>query len=225
MSIFLIGGSKGGVGKSAVSGAVIDTLIQHERPVFLVEADTSNPDVAKTYGDMVETISINLDHKDGWMELMTAIHAKPKAVSVVINTPARNNEGIKLFGDFLTTSLPELKRDLVTLWVINRQRDSLELLKKYRSTITAGEIHVVRNNYFGTSDKFQLFNDSELKKEIEASGGSTIDFPDLADRVADIMNNKRMAISKASVELDFGEKIELLRWRSEVSKVLWGVMK
>ena len=51
--IFWIGGSKGGVGKSAVSMALLDYL--GESCPLLVETDTANPDVAKAYGNAVRT--------------------------------------------------------------------------------------------------------------------------------------------------------------------------
>ena len=39
-------------------------------------------------------------------------------------------------GTTLESSLGDLKRKLVTLWIINRQRDSIELLKSYSEAIT-----------------------------------------------------------------------------------------
>ena len=44
-SIFYVGGSKGGVGKSKLAFALIDYLLDEEKQVVLLETDTSNPDV------------------------------------------------------------------------------------------------------------------------------------------------------------------------------------
>ncbi|MBQ5158889.1 protein mobD, partial [Citrobacter freundii] len=44
-SIYLIGGSKGGVGKSLVTMATVDYLQERGESVLLIESDTSNPDV------------------------------------------------------------------------------------------------------------------------------------------------------------------------------------
>lgn len=44
--IYFIGGDKGGVGKSFASIALIDYLLGKKQRVFLVESDTSNPDVS-----------------------------------------------------------------------------------------------------------------------------------------------------------------------------------
>ena len=48
-SMFYIGGSKGGVGKSKVSFALIDYLISNGHKVLLLESDTANPDVYKAH--------------------------------------------------------------------------------------------------------------------------------------------------------------------------------
>jgi MinD-like ATPase involved in chromosome partitioning or flagellar assembly len=52
-TIFLVGGGKGGVGKSLMSIALLDFLQASGQRPFLVETDTSVPDVFKTYGEAV----------------------------------------------------------------------------------------------------------------------------------------------------------------------------
>jgi hypothetical protein len=116
-------------------------------------------------------------------------------------------------GTNLDLALPELKRQLVVFWVINTQRDSIELLKDFRASVTAGIVHVVRNLFFGSPSSFGLFEQSKIKKEIESAGGRTLNFPDLAKRVADDLYTKRLSITRAAAELPIGNRVELLRWR------------
>lgn len=76
---------------------------------------------------------------------------KTRGVPVVVNTAARNSTGVARYGQTLKSTWVELGRTMVTLWVINRQRDSLELLADYLDAMPAGadhQVHVVRN---GTS--------------------------------------------------------------------------
>lgn len=222
-NIYLIGGSKGGVGKSMVTMALVDLLVSMGENVLLIESDTGNPDVWKTYKEEVETELIDLDQVDGWIELVNLCESKPDAI-VVINTAARNNLGVSAYGETLNSTLAELKRKLVTLWVINRQRDSLELLKGYMDAIPNAAVHVVRNGHAGEEKKFELYNTSKLRKDVEERGGKSVTFPDLADRVSDDLYSKRLSIAKASKELPIGNRAELLRWRGEVKKVLEGVL-
>ena len=218
-SIYLIGGSKGGVGKSLVTMATVDYLQERGESVLLIESDTSNPDVWKAYKESTETELINLDEADGWIQLVNLCDSKPDSV-VVINTAARNNKGVSTYGETLNSTLAELKRKLVTLWVINRQRDSLELLKEYMDAIPNSAVHVVRNGHFGEEKKFELYNGSKLRTAVEERGGKSVTFPDLADRVSDDIYSKRMSIAIALKELPIGNRAELTRWRNEVKKVL-----
>ena len=221
--IVLIGGSKGGVGKSMVSMAIIDYLQEQGESVLLIESDTSNPDVWKGYGECVETQLLNLDEADGWIQLVNLCDSKPDSV-VVINTAARNNQGVSAYGATLNSTLAELKRALVTLWVINRQRDSLELLKEYMDAIPDSRVHVVRNGYFGEEKKFELYNGSKIRTAVESRGGLSLNFPDLADRVSDDIYSKRLSIAKALKELPIGNRAELARWKTEVKKTLEAVI-
>lgn len=218
-NIYLVGGSKGGVGKSLVTMALLDHLQIAGEPVLLIESDTSNPDVWKGCKDSIQTELINLDEADGWIQLVNICDAHPDS-TVVINTAARNNRGVSTYGVTLASTLVELKRKLVTFWVINRQRDSLELLKEYMDAIPDSEVHVVRNGYFGEEKKFELYNSSKIRAAVENRDGKSVTFPDLADRVSDDIYSKRLSIAAASEQLPIGNRAELSRWRNEVKKVM-----
>ena len=217
--IYLIGGSKGGVGKSMVTMATVDYLQQQGETVLLVESDTGNPDVWKAYRETTEAELVDLDGADGWIQLVNLCDSRPESV-VVVNSAARNNQGVSAYGETLNGTLAELKRTLITLWVINRQRDSLELLKEYMDAIPNAVIHVFRNGYFGEEKKFELYNGSKLRTAIEERGGKSVTFPDLADRVSDDLYSKRISIAAALKEFPIGNRAELSRWRTEVRKVL-----
>lgn len=217
--IVFVSGSKGGVGKSITSMAVLDYLIAEHRYLRLVEADTTNPDVWKSYGRTVESEVVNLDEVDGWIHLVNLCDANPFKV-MVVNTPARNNDAVREHGGILLDALKELGRDLITLWVINRQRDSLELLNGYLETMPGGVAHVVRNGYFGELTKFELYQQSSLPETIQQQGGKSLFLPDLADRVTDELYSRRITLSEAAQQLRLGDRIELQRWRASVREML-----
>lgn len=221
--IILIGGGKGGVGKSLLSMAVLDFLNCTDCAPFLVETDTSVPDVYKTYQDETGGELLNLDEREGWIELVNLIESRPDS-TFVINTGARNQTGISSFGKTLGRSLPQLKRKLVVLWLIDRKRESLELLSDFTEALPDAEIHVARNLYLGAEKKFELYNGSKMKSAIEKRGGRSVNFPELADRVTDAMNKGRMSIGKAVRELSLGDRMELERWREECGNMLSGVI-
>lgn len=221
--IWISGGGKGGVGKSVVSVGIIDTLLSRGEHPYLIESDTSNPDVWKMYKDELPSDCIDLDDANGWIDFINLCDSHPDAV-VVVNTAARNNRGVAAYGKTLSNTLAELDRHLITLWVINRQRDSLELLGEYMETLAGSQLHVVRNAYYGNEEKFELYNNSKLRKQIEQAGGKSLTFPDLADRVSDDLYSKRLSIGAAMKKLPLGNRAELSRWRHEVHRTLGEAM-
>ncbi|PTB19104.1 protein mobD [Trinickia symbiotica] len=209
--IYLVGGSKGGVGKSMVTLALADHLQRRDTHAVLVETDTSNPDVMKALRDEMKCAAYDLDDADGWIGFVNFCDTH-RGAAVIVNTAARNQTGVARYGGTLARTLEELERQLVVLWVINRQRDSLELLHIFGQTFPDTVTHVVRNGYFGTPDKFVLYHESQLRRSIETKGRS-IDFPDLADRVADELRSQRISIRKAAETMQIGQRAELFRWR------------
>jgi hypothetical protein len=218
-ALILVGGGKGGVGKSLFSMAVVDFFESTKEAPFLIETDTSVPDVFKTYRETIEGELVNLDEREGWIELVNLVESRPES-TIVINTGARNQTGITNFGRTLRKALPELKRKLGVFWLIDRKRESLELLSDFSEALPEAEIHVVRNMYLGAENKFELYNGSNMRAAIERAGGKSLNFPELADRVTDAMNKGRLTIAKASKELSFGDRIEVERWRDECREML-----
>ena len=218
-TIFLVGGGKGGVGKSLMSMALLDFLHTMGRRPFLVETDTSVPDVFKSYGDAIGGEPVNLDEREGWIDLVNLVESHRES-TFVINTGARNQTGISNFGRTLSKALPELDRALVVFWMIDRKRESLELLADFREAIPEAEVHVVRNMYLGAEKKFELYNGSNMKAEIESRGGRSLNLPELADRVTDAMNKSRLTIERALGELSLGDRMELERWRDDCKAML-----
>ena len=219
-NIYWVGGGKGGVGKSMVSMALLDYLLAKGVPALLVESDTSNPDVYKAYRAALPSELVDLDHVDGWIQVVNTCDAN-RDKAVVVNTPARSATGVAKFGSTLGSSLPELGRVLIGLWAINRHRDGVELLKDFLDAMPECRAHVLRNLYFGDESKFELYATSKaVRPRIESGGGKALNFPDLADRVADDLYKDRLTIAAAVENLPLGNRAELRRWRAAVGKML-----
>ena len=189
----------------------------------LVDADSSNPDVFKSYNRALESEQLDLDDVEGWIQLVN-IADSPSFKTVVVNTPARNNDGVRKHGEVLLGALKELARPLVTLWIINRQRDSLDLLAEYLD-LTAGHgvVHVVQNGYFGEQKKYELYQASAIRDRVAGQNGKTLFLPDLADRVTDELYSKRITLAQAAGQMKIGDRVELQRWRAAVAEMLASV--
>jgi hypothetical protein len=220
--IIMVGGSKGGVGKSTVAVSIIENYIAEKLPVAVIETDTSNPDVGKIYGgvDDIALESFDLDEKEGWLALTDFIEKTPGETDIIINTAARNNLTVQEYGPLLNDNLAELKRELITFWPINRHRDSVELLLKYLAVMTNAKTYVLYNLFYGTKDKFNIYNNSGTFKNVKAKGGDSFEFPELAYRVTDIMANEREAPHKILDKMPIGTRIEYNRWIKAVKGIL-----
>ena len=214
--IISISGDKGGTGKSVVSSAVVDTALQAGKTVLLIEADTSNPDLAKAYGEIVETVAICLDNREGFIQLASLIH-KTAAEVVVINNPARS--GWVTYGNLISDNLAEMEAEMFVLWVANRQVDSVELLADFHTAFPSIPTFFVLNTYYGSPEKFEIWAGSKIRTKIHDAHGGALVFPDCADRVMGEIRNRRLRWDQVS-DLDFGEKIEAERVRREFQGVL-----
>ena len=216
--IIIVSGSKGGVGKSLTTMALLDYFSINHKYLKLIDADTNNPDVWRCYGRLTEGDVLDLDDVEGWIRLVNICDATPFK-TVVVNTPAQSNVAVAKHVGILLDSLRELSRPLLTLWVINRQRDSLELLSDYMDHVPGGLTHVVQNGYFGEEKKFQLYRDSTIRETVTSLGGKSLFLPDLADRVTDELYGKRTTLAEASLQFKLGDRTELQRWRTQVAEM------
>ena len=218
--IFMVGGGKGGVGKSTVSMALVDALLEKGEQVVLVESDDSNPDAYKALNGIVPCEICNMDDEAGYIKLGNIIEANSKAC-IVVNTAARATAGLVQHGGIISDVAVELKRSLVMLWPINRQRDSLELLNNFVDNAQGyTAIYAVLNTYFGDIKKFERFHTSKLKTRITGF----MEFPELNDLVADQMIDNRWALSYAvnasNKALTTAERSALGRYREAAHKAL-----
>lgn len=221
-NMYYVGGSKGGVGKSLFSFALVDYLLNRERNVLLVDTDTDNPDVFKAHNTLelpnLFCMMNSLDDADGWADLLDTVQRYPKH-TVVINAAARTKASTANYGEIMHGALREMQRELAVFWIINRHRDSIELLHSFQQAFPHTIIHACRNLYFGEPERFDLYNASRTREMIEQAG-MTLDFPVVANRVTDWLYSKRMSIRAAHPEMPIGTRVELLRWRTRCGEML-----
>ncbi len=220
-SMYYVGGSKGGVGKSLFSFALTDYLLNQNRNVLLVDTDTDNPDVFKAHDplDLPNLLCMmnSLDDADGWADVLDTVQGYPEH-AVVINAAARTKASTENYGEIMQGALRDMRRELTVFWIINRHRDSVELLHSFQQAFPGTVIHVCRNMYFGEPERFDIYNTSKTREVVEQTG-TTLDFPSVANRVADWLYSRRMSIRAAHPEMPFGTRAELQRWRTRCQEM------
>lgn len=214
--IIIVGGGKGGVGKSTVVFSVVDFLLSKDKQVVLIESDDSNPDTYKSLNKLIKSELCNLDTEEGFIKLGGIIEANKNAC-IVVNTAARATRSIVEHGGILTDVVRELGRELVMLWPMNRQRDSIELLKTFLDGASGySATYVLLNTYFGVTEKFSRFQSSKQKDRVNG----TLIFPELNDLVSDKLIDNRLALNNAESVLSIAERSALRRYREAANNVL-----
>ena len=112
--------------------------------------------------------------------------------------------------------LNEFGWPFITLFLINQQRDSCEMLSEYMNVLKYGRIHVVRNRFFGIAPSlFELYDNSALRKSVETREGLSLYLPQLATRVTNLVQSNRLTLEKAWQTATLGSRAEIERWRRE----------
>lgn len=189
MSLVVVHGEKGGVGKSIVAGTYCEYLLSKGHKVVLVDGDLGNPDVARYLKgeDRVQVHMIDLRDEADRMILLDLIHDDP-ANDIVVSLPA------DMRMPFLTAVAPELvralkdgKRTAAMVWVLGRLVTSITGLQEALGTIGDMKVAAVRNTYHtgGNAEKFTRWEQSKTRKALLSSGGCEMAFPELLDDVFD----------------------------------------
>jgi hypothetical protein len=220
-AIFYVGGGKGGVGKSMVSLTLVQYLIDkygESKTVSLIETDDSNPDVGRIYKGKIPMIGVTMDEDEkGWILAANLIEQSHDTL-FVINSAARSNMGIRKNGRNFAAVLEsgKIPYDLVILWPLNRQKDSVTLLEEFLRYVTCGPVYPIRNNYFGNAEDFALYAKYLSESEsLRARITQTLDFPALADIIADDFYTGGKTIPETVENLGAFAGQSFLSWRDQ----------
>jgi hypothetical protein len=228
-TFFYVTGSKGGVGKSFVANALIFSLIERGKAVYIIDTDDSNPDVGKIYEKFlpVEYLSLTDDIKSWgiFLNKLESIALKEKEkgqINVVVNGAARDNKAIEHNGDLLNGVFEEgLGYEFTTLWVMSNAVESVELLKAYLNTVKVGTIFALRNLHFGVPDDFIEFNQtyqahgSVFKKKIHG----IYDFPVMESSLATQIHREKLILTEVRKNLQIGSRMIFDRWLNKTRDI------
>ena len=151
MSVHLVHGDKGGVGKSLLASVLVEYVLARKCDAFVVDADMRNADLFAAFQHTdVPTARVDVRTQDGWMELATILERTQDA-EVVISLPAGVGSEVAENERFLREALEGLERSLVCFSVFNRSPHSIALLRPFleRYGDFARAMVAVRNLYFG----------------------------------------------------------------------------
>lgn len=174
--IHMVGGEKGGVGKSVLARLLAQYHIDRDIPFKAFDGDLSHGALVRYYNEFSEAVDI----RDFESADRIAEEAAESGCEVLVDLPAQAS--LTLDRWMADTGLVEFSKDIgviLTLWhVMDDGTDSLRLLEKTLSTYGAGPDYVLVRNY-GRGSDFSLFDESEAKEYAESVGARIMDLPSL----------------------------------------------
>lgn len=199
--IHLIGGEKGGVGKSVVARLLAQTLVDRSFPFAAIDGDASHAVLVRHYKDFTQPVDLaSVESADQIVD--RALGAERR---VLVDLPAQSARALESWlGE---ANVLQFAREMgigITFWhvsdggfssVVEIER-SLRLLKNQVR-------HVVVKN-FGRSKDFSQFDASESRRLLDELSGKVLELPELDPST--MYNIDRLGLSFwAAVHVSDGE--------------------
>lgn len=201
--LILIGGSKGGPGKSTVARALADILANRKVQFTAIDSDTENSQLYRHYGKSLAVQRIDITDSETVVDFLRDLSiegsdeeelkvlAKPPERLVLVDLPSAAEGKFRTFEDDfgLLSSLDGIGWDATFVNVMSTIKDSVNAL---RLLLELAEGHpnahtiAIQNLHFGEDRKFEIFHKSETKKALQEKG-LMLAFPKLdADTYSEI---------------------------------------
>lgn len=219
--VLVISGGKGGTGKSTVAISAVAWALLRGMTLSIYDGDAENTDVLKPAERRgVHCAAVDLHVADGWLAVADGLEQRVADLTIV-NTPGGITGCSLQHEHMLRAVAQEMGVNLSMVFVLNRQRDSVEILKRLLdglddaygadSGISARwTVRAVRNLYWGEAPKFVRFNGSAQSKRVD----SIFDFPDLHDLVADKVIDSRLLFDDFDAKYGDGRNVFSIAERS-----------
>ena len=174
--LHLIGGEKGGVGKSVVARLLAQYWIDRAVSWSGFDTDRSHGALLRYYSGFAHPLEI--DRLDQLDQIVDAL--EDGVEEVVVDLAAQTEAGLAAWieaGNVLEL-LERLGHELWYWYVMDDGKDSVRLLEALLDRL--GETgHVVCVLNHGRGRNFMLFEESKLRNRIEQRGGDVVELPEL----------------------------------------------
>lgn len=175
-TVHLVGGEKGGVGKSVVARTLAQLFVDRAWPFAAIDADTSHGALLRYYSEYAQGADLE-SFASADQILDRALGADRR---VLVDLPAQSSRALKRWidaGDVLGFS-KEMGVRLVLWHVTDGGFDSVNELQRLLDTF-GDQLRVVVTKNFGRSSEFTQLAESQALQTVLANGGKVVDFPAL----------------------------------------------
>ncbi len=197
--VHLIGGEKGGVGKSVMSRVFAQYCIDRNIPFKGFDSDRSHGSFMRFYDGFTEHLVLE-DFQS--LDQLAEAALKEDGVQVLVDLAAQSSASLRGWMD--DTGVLELFREagvMVNCWhILDDGKDSLEMLGKLLEDFKTEARYVVVLNH-GRGARFDAFHSSPLKTRALELGAKIIELPKLHEgsmRQVDHSNSSFWAATNAT---------------------------
>ncbi|MFN6499031.1 MAG: hypothetical protein RMX65_018820 [Nostoc sp. DedQUE01] len=235
--LVIVDGGKGGVGKSMWTRGFLQTCIDANRRIVAVDADNSNPDLLRYYGEYDEYCQIEQLNifKDGSIDrffdqIKRMIEPEPDTYNqmpppeslFLLELPPQSRQIFKRFieQEFLETAANDYDIRVTIVVVIGRVSDSVkQLIDLYSFCGNQVDYIVVKNLFYGEEEEFSRYSKSsrvqEIKQELLEAGIPLFDItmPDLLEYAYDYLDEHSLTFSEGIKQKELpGVKMRVKSW-------------
>lgn len=149
--VHLVGGEKGGVGKSVVSRLLAQYCLDNQLPFIALDADQSHATLSRSYGDFARHVNLELfESADQIIEV-----AVEEDVNVTIDLPAQSERLLDRWIDEngVLDLCHELNLKFIVWYVVDDGPDSANLLDKFLARY-ANQVSCIAVKNFGRGTDF-----------------------------------------------------------------------
>ncbi len=176
LRLHLIGGEKGGIGKSVLARILTQYHIDRSIPFLAFDGDLSHGALLRYYEEYSEGVDLrDFESADRIVEM-----AAETQKQVIVDLPAQAAQTLERW--ITDTGLVEFAEEIgiqLTLWhLLDDSTDCVQLLQRTVDAYGEGPAYILVRN-LGRGSDFSYFNDSEAKEKAEALGAITLDLPAL----------------------------------------------
>jgi len=203
-TIHLIDGEKGGVGKSLVARTMIQYCLDKKMPFVPVETDRSNPDVAGVYKTISQYAVFTEDERHA--DKADKIFELAMNKTVIANLAAQSHRAVKGWIEKnLLLELGEAQGVSFCKWFVSTGGyDSLNLFKQSVNSYEGQVPHILVRN-LGLCDDWEHVNaDPVIQEIVKKYNIQAIDFPKLAYKERNIIDQHRLTFAEAREYKEFG---------------------
>lgn len=222
--LVIVDGGKGGVGKSMWTRGFVQACIDESRQLVAVDADNSNPDLLRYYGNHCRIERLNI-FKGGSIDkffdkIKEMIEPNPDKYEqlppseslFLLELPPQSRQVFKEFiqrMEFLEIAEDDYDMRITMVVVISRVSDSVKQLIDLHSFCGSKvDYLIVKNLFFGEEEEFNRYNDSEeikeIRKQLTAEKIPFIDItmPELIEHAYDYLDQHSLTFTQGTTQRD-----------------------